>query len=85
MFLSFVPFLLGVPMRFVLAFRVFFGVLFNAAMADKVRQRGEAISLEPMPASERRVIHMALRDAPDVYTESLGEGRQRRVRIFPKR
>ena len=54
-------------------------------MADKVRQRGEAISLEPMPASERRVIHMALRDAPDVYTESLGEGRQRRVRIFPKR
>jgi spoIIIJ-associated protein len=54
-------------------------------MADKVRQRSEAISLEPMPAFERRIIHMALRDAEDVYTESLGEGKQRRVRIFPKR
>jgi len=27
---------------------------------------------------------MALRDAPDVYTESAGEGKQRRVRIYPK-
>jgi spoIIIJ-associated protein len=53
-------------------------------MADKARQRGEPISLEPMTAYERRIIHMALRDTPDVYTESAGEGKQRRVRIFPK-
>ena len=53
-------------------------------MADKVRQRGEPISLEPMTAYERRIIHMALRDTPDVYTESAGEGKQRRVRIYPK-
>ncbi|HOU39708.1 MAG TPA: RNA-binding cell elongation regulator Jag/EloR [Promineifilum sp.] len=53
-------------------------------MADKARQRGEPISLEPMTAYERRIIHMALRDAPDVYTESAGEGKQRRVRIYPK-
>ena len=53
-------------------------------MADKVRQRGEPISLEPMSAYERRIIHMTLRDAGDVYTESAGEGKQRRVRIFPK-
>ena len=53
-------------------------------MADKVRQRGEPISLEPMSAYERRVIHMTLRDAGDVYTESAGEGKQRRVRIYPK-
>lgn len=53
-------------------------------MADKVRQRGEPISLEPMSAYERRIIHMALRDAGDVYTESAGEGKQRRVRIYPK-
>jgi spoIIIJ-associated protein len=53
-------------------------------MAEKVRQRGEPISLEPMTAYERRIIHMALRDVPDVYTESAGEGKQRRVRIYPK-
>lgn len=53
-------------------------------MADKVRQRGEPIGLEPMSAYERRIIHMTLRDAHDVYTESAGEGRQRRVRIIPK-
>ncbi len=53
-------------------------------MADKARQRGEPISLEPMTAYERRIIHMALRGAPDVYTESAGEGKQRRVRIYPK-
>lgn len=54
-------------------------------MADKVRQRGEPIGLEPMSAYERRIIHMTLRDAGDVYTESAGEGKQRRVRIYPKR
>lgn len=53
-------------------------------MADKTRQRGEPISLEPMTAYERRIIHMALRDVADVYTESAGEGKQRRVRIYPK-
>ena len=53
-------------------------------MADKARQRGEPISLEPMTAYERRIIHMALRDVEDVYTESAGEGKQRRVRIYPK-
>lgn len=53
-------------------------------MADKVRQRGEPIGLEPMSPYERRIVHMTLRDAPDVYTESTGEGRQRRVRIIPK-
>lgn len=54
-------------------------------MADKARQRGEPITLEPMSAYERRIIHMALRDAPDVYTESSGEGKQRKVRIYPKK
>lgn len=54
-------------------------------MGDKVRQRQEPISLEPMPAFERRVIHMTLRDWPDVYTESAGEGKQRKVRIYPKK
>lgn len=54
-------------------------------MADKARKRGEPIALEPMSAYERRVIHMTLRNAGDVYTESTGEGKQRRVRIIPKK
>jgi spoIIIJ-associated protein len=53
-------------------------------MADKVRQRQAPITLEPMSSYERRIIHMALRDAPDVYTESAGEGHQRKVRIYPQ-
>lgn len=53
-------------------------------MAEKARQRGEPIGLEPMSAYERRIIHMTLRNSTDVYTESTGEGKQRRVRIIPK-
>lgn len=54
-------------------------------MAEKARQRGEPIGLEPMSAYERRIIHMTLRNSADVYTESAGEGKQRRVRIIPKK
>jgi spoIIIJ-associated protein len=54
-------------------------------MADKVIRGGRAISLEPMPANERRVIHVTLRDHNQVYTQSIGEGRRRQVRIHPKR
>jgi spoIIIJ-associated protein len=53
-------------------------------MADKVRQRQEPISLEPMPPYERRIIHMTLRNASGVYTESTGEGDRRKVRIYPQ-
>jgi spoIIIJ-associated protein len=53
-------------------------------MADKAKERNQPVSLEPMSSYERRVIHMALRDSPDVYTESTGEGKYRKVRIYPK-
>jgi spoIIIJ-associated protein len=39
--------------------------------------------MEPMPANERRIIHLKLRDDPDVYTESIGEGSGRRVEVLP--
>jgi spoIIIJ-associated protein len=38
-----------------------------------------------MNAHDRRVVHMALADHPEVTTESEGEGMARRVVIFPKR
>jgi spoIIIJ-associated protein len=53
-------------------------------MAQKVVKQGRAMSLEPMPPHERRVIHMTLRNDKDVYTESTGEGNRRKVRIIPK-
>ncbi|MEZ4674101.1 MAG: Jag N-terminal domain-containing protein [Caldilineaceae bacterium] len=53
-------------------------------MAEQVARSGRAISLEPMPANERRIIHMVLRDHPDVYTESYGEGPRRKVHIFAR-
>jgi len=53
-------------------------------MARKVTDRQRAISLEPMPPNERRIIHVALRDSVTVTTQSAGEGNRRRVRILPK-
>lgn len=52
-------------------------------MADKVVNRGNPMTLEPMPPNERRIIHLTLRDDDRVYTESFGEGRQRKVGIYP--
>ncbi len=52
-------------------------------MAERVRQSGRAIPLEPMSAYERRVIHMTLRNDDSVYTESSGEGENRKIVIFP--
>lgn len=51
--------------------------------ADQVRKRVEPVELEPMSAAERRVIHMAVADDPDVVSESVGEGRERRVMLKP--
>lgn len=53
-------------------------------MAEQVARSGRAVSLEPMPANERRIVHMALRGHPDVYTESYGDGSRRKVHIFAK-
>ncbi|MFQ5856882.1 MAG: RNA-binding cell elongation regulator Jag/EloR [Anaerolineae bacterium] len=50
-------------------------------MADRVRENGRPISLEPMPPNERRIIHLALRDNPDVATRSVGQGDNRKVTI----
>ncbi len=53
-------------------------------MAEQVRSRGTPFSLEPMPAYERRVIHITLADQPGVSTESTGEGELRKVVILPE-
>jgi spoIIIJ-associated protein len=53
-------------------------------MAEMVKTRREPFALEPMSAFDRRVIHLALADHPDVTTQSSGEGEARKVVILPK-
>jgi spoIIIJ-associated protein len=53
-------------------------------LGDQVRQTRQMVVLEPMPAHERRIVHLALRDDPDVYTESTGEDESRQVQIIPR-
>jgi spoIIIJ-associated protein len=52
--------------------------------AQKVRFSNEAQALPPMNSAERRLIHLALTEDPEVTTESDGEGDQRRVVVRPK-
>ncbi len=49
--------------------------------AAKVRERGRPWHLEPMAPHERRIVHLALADDPEVETESVGEGYLKRVRV----
>jgi spoIIIJ-associated protein len=52
--------------------------------ANRVRQTGVAFTFEPMSANERRIIHLTLADSPDLFTESIGEGSDRKLRIARK-
>jgi spoIIIJ-associated protein len=51
-------------------------------LADQVKSSRRPINLEPMPADERRIIHIALSEHPDVTTQSTGEGEQRKVIVL---
>ena len=53
-------------------------------MAERVVTSHKPAALEPMPANERRIIHITLRDHPSVRTESVGAGENRKVTIVPK-
>ena len=53
-------------------------------IAEQVTQKREPFALEPMPAFDRRIIHLTLADHPEVTTESNGEGEARRVVVVPK-
>jgi spoIIIJ-associated protein len=52
--------------------------------ANRVRQTGMAFTFEPMSPNERRIIHLTLADSPDLFTESIGEGSDRKLRIARK-
>lgn len=52
--------------------------------AKKAEETGKSIALDPMNARDRRMVHMALKDAKDLATMSVGEGNYRRVVVVPK-
>ncbi len=54
-------------------------------VAEQAIHTGRRQMLEPMPANERRLIHLELRDHPQVATESIGEEPNRKVTIFLKK
>ena len=53
-------------------------------MADQVRSTGRSVTLESMPAGERRIIHIELRDNPYVITQSIGQGEGRKIAILSR-
>lgn len=52
-------------------------------MAEQVVSTGRRQCLEPMPANERRIVHIELRKNELVYTESIGEEPNRKICIYP--
>jgi spoIIIJ-associated protein len=52
--------------------------------AEDALARGEPVELDPMPASERRIVHEFLRDRDDVATHSEGEEPERRLVVEPR-
>ncbi len=53
-------------------------------VARQVSRTRRPMALEPMPPNERRIVHITLREHPDVQTESTGEGMNRRITVMPR-
>ncbi len=52
---------------------------FALSLADKVIASGKSMSTRPLSAYQRRIVHLALQEMPDVQTRSIGEGALKRV------
>ncbi len=55
-----------------------------AKLADDVKARRKSMEMLPMSASERKIVHMALRQVGGVWTDSSGEEPNRRVVVHPE-
>lgn len=51
--------------------------------AERVRERGKAVTLDPMSPRDRRIVHLTLQEEPSVTTRSSGEGFFRRLTVLP--
>lgn len=54
-------------------------------MSAKAKKTLKPVSFNPMPASERRIVHLILAEEREVYTKSYGEGPLRRIIVYPRR
>ncbi len=54
-------------------------------LADKAKQRGRNVVLEPMSSQERRIIHTALQGMDDIHTFSEGDEPYRKIVISPRK
>ena len=52
--------------------------------ADKVKKTGKPVSVGQMNSQDRKIIHIALKNDPDVRTQSMGDGYYRKLVVFPK-
>ena len=52
--------------------------------ADSVRKNGRAFTFGTLTSSERRIIHTALQTEKDLFTESIGDGKMRRLQVSLK-
>ena len=53
--------------------------------SEKAKRTLKPVSLNPMPAHERRIVHLILAEDREVYTKSYGEGALRRIIVYPRR
>ena len=53
-------------------------------VAERVAATGRSVTMEPMAANERRIVHIALADHPEVTTESSGIGEARKITVYPQ-
>jgi spoIIIJ-associated protein len=53
--------------------------------AERVLESGDPFALSPMSPRERRIIHLALSDRPNLRTVSEGAGAERHIVIMPNR
>ena len=53
--------------------------------AERVRSTGAPFMFGPMTANERRIIHLTLVDDSDLFTESVGEGQARKLKVSLKK
>jgi spoIIIJ-associated protein len=54
-------------------------------MGEKAKSTGRPVSLQLMSASDRRIVHLALKHDRDLETRSEGEGSMKSIKIFPRK
>jgi len=57
---------------------------FARDIGERAQLEGKIMELKPMPSFDRRVVHTALAQFPDLTTESRGEGNHRYIVVRPR-